>query len=103
MLLLMVVVVVMVELFLEAEYPKCSYIKRDAVSCCPASPAALAPGLPLEPQQLHAARHHSLCPSGSEENLAFATGCDDHKWTEVHAVRPYATHPSLPHPIIATP
>ena len=30
------IIVVMVELFIEAEYPSCAYIVRDAVSCCAA-------------------------------------------------------------------
>lgn len=85
-LLMLDVAAVFTELFLEAHYPECQLITRDAVSCCAAC-------LPLEGDRerrlgsrlgIHAA--HGICADGLEPRGQWSAGCDAHKWPVVHAL-----------------
>jgi len=91
-LLVLDVVVIFSELFLEAEFPHCRYVLRDAVSCCGADvyPASLSPGEVLDfTSDLTNGRRlggpmsaAALCEQASPAQLA----CDDHKWDVPHAL-----------------
>ena len=110
-LLLLDVVILFVELFLGAQYPACTFIIRDAVSCCPSVYAqeehrSLGEASSLtceaggtETGDLHMLRslaevladegHHSLCEAGVDTPQCQA-GCDPHKYDGVHT-----THTAL--------
>lgn len=108
-LLLLDVVILFVELFLGAQYPACTFIIRDAISCCPktfdsdsqadehrllgetSSLTCEARG--IETGDLHMFRslaevasdegHHSVCEAGVDTPQCQA-GCDPHKYDGVH-------------------
>lgn len=108
-LLLLDVVILFVELFLGAQYPACTFIIRDAISCCPktldsysqadehrllgeASSLTCETG-GIETGDLHMFRslaevvsdegHHSVCEAGVDTPQCQA-GCDPHKYDGVH-------------------
>ena len=107
-LLLLDVVILFVELFLGAQYPACTFIIRDAISCCPktfdsnaqdehrllgeASSLTCETG-EIETGDLHMFRslaevasdegHHSVCEAGVDTPQCQA-GCDPHKYDGVH-------------------
>lgn len=96
-LLLLDVIVVFVELFLDAEYPRCELIRRDAISCCNSSDVASSHhrrllastttsshGSDSSPAH-HGNGHHAFCVY---DGHAFSEGlepdCDAHAHTGVH-------------------
>lgn len=79
-LLVLDIVIVLVEIFVEAEYPSCSRIKRDATSCCPAGATGgrlLGGG---------GSADEPLCVSPLAPKIAYQAGCDGHKYPGVHAM-----------------
>ena len=95
-LLLLDVIVVFVELFLDAEFPSCQKIRRDAVSCC--SPNATHAGTLLNASSngSHGRRllsasapaptHHALCIAPLEDSPLLEAACDPHKYHTAHSV-----------------
>ena len=90
-LLVLDVIVVMVELFMEAEWPACKYIVRDSVSCCMAdegdatgSASGSASGLYSSGPHRFLSEGESLCEVGTEVTLS--TGCDEDKYETIHTV-----------------
>nr|ADM25825.1 voltage-gated H+ channel protein [Coccolithus braarudii] len=84
-LLVVDVLVVCFEIFLDLEYPECRLIKRDGLSCCPVV-AAAAVGSHAGHDGLEHGRHHghhALCEAGTEEG-ALGVGCDEHKYPVLH-------------------
>lgn len=81
-LLILDVIIVFVELFIDAEFPRCHIIIRDATSCCDADSSAhlrmLASG------SGSGAGHHALCEGYVES--AVPADCDAHKHETVHTV-----------------
>ena len=80
-LLLLDVLCVFIELFIDAEYPSCSFVVRDGVSCCPSN----------QTDDHHGGRvlesssgHHGSCPSSLVQ--MGAAGCDEHKWHGAHSL-----------------
>lgn len=95
-LLLLDVLVLFAELFLDAEFPVCSIIVRDAVSCCPTDANATDDAhhrLLLDHRLLastdhgddHGDGHHALCTAaGVAAYHAAEAACDAHKHPAVH-------------------
>ena len=88
LLLIIDVIVVVVELFLDAEYPPCHIIERDAISCFdPSANDTLAPHHLLRrlssSDDAHAS--HAVCAAGLVDTSTPAA-CDPHKWATAHAV-----------------
>jgi len=93
------VIILFVELFLQATYPVCSVVERDAISCCPIGRSEYfydnATNVThdvaehfrfLAEDDGHGDGHdggHNLCSSGEESYIHDAT-CDPHKWSAVH-------------------
>ena len=82
------VIILFIELLFVAQYPHCSVIERDAISCCPASNAT------IESEATHVRRwmrflekskegEHDYCDLGHEA-LSYPATCDPHKWSGVH-------------------
>lgn len=102
-LLVLDVVILFIELFLSAHYPLCSFVIRDAISCCPfpdnnVTTLSFAEGdkMPtceantvLEGSSSHEQNryleedHSSLCEAGYEAYQCPAA-CDEHKYESVH-------------------
>jgi len=85
-LLMIDVAAVTVELFLEAHFPSCHFVIRDAVNCCPAAGAKSLERAILE-RRLggHSVDgHHDICASGFTPFEGTMPGCDEHKWETVH-------------------
>jgi hypothetical protein len=111
MILLLDVLILFIELFLQATFPSCHIIERDAISCCPASERG------LESSDLHCNEtsqgadagseahdfrrfllesssatgehteehgHHNLCAFPSVESHEYNAVCDPHKYSAVH-------------------
>ena len=76
------VMIVVVELFVDAEFPYCRTIVRDAVSCCNAS----------HYDSSHGSSHRSLaggqplCDYPYIDMPHYPAACDDHKYASVHNV-----------------
>mmetsp|Transcript_90393 Transcript_90393/g.260438 ORF Transcript_90393/g.260438 Transcript_90393/m.260438 type:complete len:329 (-) Transcript_90393:170-1156(-) len=85
MLLMLDVVCVIVELFLEAHYPHCQFIQRDAVSCCPIGVSADNVKAQIF-RRLSGHGHHDGCASGLEPRDSWLAGCDPHKYDTVHMI-----------------
>lgn len=93
-LLLIDVVVIFVELFIEAEFPRCELIRRDAVSCCDgastsASGNSSGSGSGSSADIGHSSGHHALCSGDLYQGFHYEEGsltpdCDEHKWETVH-------------------
>ena len=90
MMLIIDVLVVMTEVFLDAEYPACSKVVRDAISCMPDTDASGSSGSSsdssgrrLESSGSGSGSGHVLCANGTVESAAEAA-CDEHKWADVH-------------------
>lgn len=90
-LLLLDVAILFVELFLQATYPLCHTIERDAISCCPnltADNAQAVSGSAAESEHLRRIlaedEHHNLCGHSAIESYEYEATCDPHKWEEVH-------------------
>lgn len=81
-LLVLDVLIIFAELFIDAEWPSCRIIERDGISCCPS---------PIGDHRLLASSggsdhsHHSLCAAPLLDSLDHAIGCDAHKWEAVHS------------------
>lgn len=82
-LLLMDVLILFVELYLDASYPSCSIIERDAISCCPADGAAAGNGAHFRFLSGGDEGHHHVCESPLIDYPDTA-GCDGHKHSGVH-------------------
>jgi len=80
-LLVLDIVIVLSEVFVEAEYPSCYRISRDAISCCPSAGARqLGGGSTNEP----------ICMPPLAPKFDYGAGCDDHKFPAVHAMHSIA-------------
>lgn len=80
-LLVLDIVIVLAELFVEAEYPSCHKISYDGISCCPSTGARqLLPGGPSTDD------HFCTPPLAAIKDA----GCDDHKYPEVHVMHSVA-------------
>eukprot|EP00406_Dinophysis_acuminata_P073738 CAMPEP_0179256402 /NCGR_PEP_ID=MMETSP0797-20121207/24250_1 /TAXON_ID=47934 /ORGANISM="Dinophysis acuminata, Strain DAEP01" /LENGTH=317 /DNA_ID=CAMNT_0020964339 /DNA_START=76 /DNA_END=1026 /DNA_ORIENTATION=- len=75
------IAVVFIEIFLEAHFPSCSTITRDAVSCCMPAPA-------LKVRRLGGGggSGHDLCAAPLHASADQGAGCDDHKHAGVHTL-----------------
>ena len=87
LLLLIDVMIIFVELFLEGTFPPCEIITRDATSCCP----ALASALPADHHHLrvlsghgHEDDHQFTCGAGFAMAPAGGVYCDPHLHAKVH-------------------
>ena len=67
------------EVFLDAEFPRCDKVVRDAISCKNATDHAEA----ADAHHRQLAGGHSLCEPGTVESHVKA-GCDGHKWAAAH-------------------
>lgn len=79
-LLLLDVVILFVELYLTAEFPSCSIIERDAISCCMTDGGDDNVRRWLEGDT----KDHELCEEGAASD--YAAGCDEYKYSQVHTV-----------------
>ena len=107
LLLLADVVILFIELYLQATYPNCHIVKRDAISCCPIEGAAAdwnATAASHTEADEHFRRflageeedgghgggggdeHHNLCDYPGEESFTFDATCDPHKWQSIHTL-----------------
>lgn len=104
MLLLMLdVIILFVELYLQGLYPPCHIITRDAISCCPSTYGLDAEAAHSATSEEHSnatdanrflrfleeeahSGHHSLCAAPTAEYNEYEAGCDEHKWLAVHTV-----------------
>ena len=66
-------------MFLDAEFPRCDKVVRDAISCTNATDHAGA----ADAHHRQLAGGHSLCEPGTVESHVKA-GCDGHKWAAAH-------------------
>lgn len=83
--LLLDVLILFVEIFLDAQYPPCHIIERDAVSCCPVSVGAQQEGEVRNLlMRLLATEEHGVCEYPLEE--IGEAGCDNHNHHAVHVV-----------------
>jgi len=93
-LLLIDVIILFVELLFLANYPHCTIIERDGISCCPINTTSttdherrwLADGQEADTDgDDH--DHHDYCDApGSTAFTDYPAGCDEHKWHVVHTV-----------------
>jgi len=86
-LLMVDVAAVVVELFLEAHFPSCHFVVRDAVNCCPAvvEKVAAAANATITFRRLGGGHgHHDICAAGFAPFEGTPAGCDEHKWETVH-------------------
>jgi hypothetical protein len=98
-LLLLDVFLLFIELFLQATYPMCHIIERDAISCCAINNATIdheasaAVAADHGEDEHHFLRflsseehgdHHNLCISPAVESYQYEAACDPHKWGTVH-------------------
>ena len=80
-LLLLDVIILFIEIFLLAQFPPCSTIERDAISCCPVQDDH------ANPTERFLSEEAGICDApGSVALEEFPAGCDDHKWHTVHVV-----------------
>mmetsp|Transcript_26378 Transcript_26378/g.40487 ORF Transcript_26378/g.40487 Transcript_26378/m.40487 type:complete len:228 (-) Transcript_26378:1404-2087(-) len=85
-LLLLDVCILFLELFLAAEFPPCSIIERDAISCCPADNGDHSNGhlMRLLSESSHG-DHHNLCEDDSlDMSKSYQAACDDHARPALH-------------------
>ena len=90
LLLVLDAIAVVTSLFLDAEFPACYIIERDAVSCYNASHGGQ--GHDSHHADPHHRRldatgdaHHSLCPGAfTDAPSSWPAACDHHKWHSVH-------------------
>jgi hypothetical protein len=85
-LLLADIIILFAELYVQAEYPSCLVIERDAISCCSSSTTTTA--TIDNGQEGHPDRWlggGSFCEPGSVES-DIAAGCDPHKYDAIHAL-----------------
>ena len=79
-LLLLDLVVLMLEMFIAAEFPDCNIVKRNAISCCPAEENGRRWRW-LAGDGSHA---DEICPEPLIESPEYPAGCDDHKYSWLH-------------------
>mmetsp|Transcript_98021 Transcript_98021/g.274409 ORF Transcript_98021/g.274409 Transcript_98021/m.274409 type:complete len:368 (+) Transcript_98021:49-1152(+) len=89
-LLMIDIAVVMVELFMEAHFPSCHFVVRDAVNCCPGPAAAVMTYRRLMGGD-HGG-HHDICSAGYTQFEGTPPGCDEHKWGTVHVMHDVCFH-----------
>lgn len=85
-LLLSDVLILFLDLILLTQYPSCTTIERDCISCC--EPAGNHSNRFLQSYDyrfLAEDDHEDICDSGLEPNFDTGT-CDSHKWNTVHTV-----------------
>jgi Ion transport protein len=85
-LLLMDVLVLFLDLFLLAEYPSCSIIERDAISCCPASAEEQGNRMMmriLSEAGASSGEEEELCLAPSDVGL-YPAGCNPERWPYAH-------------------
>ena len=63
------------------QYPMCSYVTRDAISCCPAADGEAANRRNI--RWLAEDSHDSFCEAPLVDT-DYLAGCDPHKWETVH-------------------
>lgn len=88
------VVILFIELFLQAYYPLCHIVERDAISCCPVDTMnATMTTTSHETNEEHFLRflaeddvHHNLCEYPSVESHDYEATCDPHRHENVHHV-----------------
>mmetsp|Transcript_33262 Transcript_33262/g.54909 ORF Transcript_33262/g.54909 Transcript_33262/m.54909 type:complete len:307 (+) Transcript_33262:85-1005(+) len=82
-LLILDVIILFIELYISAEFPPCTIIERDAISCCMATNATDAPVDDDHGRWLSGEiEHHDLCEEGAEAD--YQAACDSHKYPAVH-------------------
>ena len=77
MLLVLDVVIVVAELFIDAEFPACTLIVRDSISCCDAFGTGTGAGTGASGRSL--APGDALCSYPLVDSPAHTTGCDPYK------------------------
>eukprot|EP00941_MAST-03F_sp_MAST-3F-sp1_P000415 g415.t1 len=76
--LILDVVLVMSDLFIEAHFPPCIYVVRDGTSCCPGDSPH---------RNLLGHGHDAIsCPSGSHASTEFQVLCSEHKRSGIHVL-----------------
>lgn len=87
-LLLMDVLILFAELYLDAVYPACTIIERDAISCCPTETDSDGGHMRLlfddELRRLGGGGGGPICESPLSAAPQHAAGCDTHKHAGVH-------------------
>ena len=91
-LLVLDAIAVVMSLFLDAEFPACYIVERDAVSCYNASYGSQDHVSYHDDHGSHHRRlgasgdaHHSLCPGAfADAPSSWPAACDPHKWHSVH-------------------
>ena len=85
-LLVLDVIIVFVELFIDAEYPKCHIVIRDATSCCDASAYGSSSGSSgrMLAGSSGSGSGHGLCEGYTESTVP--ADCDSHQHETVHTV-----------------
>lgn len=88
-LLVVDVIVVIFELFIDLEYPACWIITRDAISCFNASDADDEHTTTEQHHRMLAAgsssgEAHHHCADGLVDMPSWPAGCDEHKWATAH-------------------
>lgn len=83
-LMLLDVIILFLELFLMTQYPMCTIIERDCISCCPADASHNDTNHGIERFLAGDGDHHDgVCDSGLEPDYETG-GCDSHKWGAIH-------------------
>lgn len=77
-LLLLDVLIVFAELFLETEHPSCKVLRRSAYSCCPMPGDAVTTVESLADH--HGALHNRGCDASSAATHAYEVGCAKAEW-----------------------
>jgi len=80
-LLVLDIIIVLGELFVDAEYPSCARIRRDAISCGPANASA---------RLLGGSADDPICKSPWVPKTQYDAGCDGHKYPAVHSLHTFA-------------
>lgn len=79
-LLLLDVIILFTEIFLLAQYPSCSIITRDAISCCPVEETDHSELL----RRFLSGGDEGICEQGTVALEESPAGCDEHKYHAVH-------------------
>jgi len=83
-LLVIDVVVLFVELYLDAEFPRCDIVRRDAISCCDATSVHMQ-NISVSHRLLGSLPHHDFCEYGGHVHTnGRQADCDPHKHDAVH-------------------
>jgi hypothetical protein len=84
-LLMLDVTILFIELALDAFFPSCYIVQRDAVSCCPGDNENTHYSAAVSRLLEGADGHDELCEAPLMET-SYQAGCDDHKYHGVHVV-----------------